>query len=268
MITTFTVERETVSSTELRRTIVRAPRPRRSAPKNVNTLERWASVLGGAALATYAARRRGVPGAALALLGGELIRRGATGHCMVYDALGVSTAGGERLEKQHGEAAVLDASNAVRVDHTVTIDRPAETLYAYWHHFENLPAFMSHLERIEVISPKRSRWHVRGPGGQHIAWNAEIINDIPNELIAWKSSPNALVPNAGSIHFIPLADGGRTDVKIELEYDPPTGRFGATLAKLLGQDPADQVRDDLLRFKRIMETPTRKALARETRARP
>jgi uncharacterized membrane protein len=223
---------------------------------NVHRLERIASAVGGAALVTLGARRRGMGGTVLAVIGGVLLERAVTGHCRVYDALGIDTAA-EREglpEKRHGPAAVLDASHAIRVERAVTIDRPASELYAFWRRLDNLPRLMRHLESVEVLSNGRSRWRARGPAGQVVEWEAEIINDIPDELIAWKSAPDATVPNAGSVHFAPAARGRGTEVRVLLEYDPPAGRLGAMVAKLFGEEPDQQVREDLLRFKRVMES--------------
>jgi uncharacterized membrane protein len=229
--------------------------PDRSAI-NLDHVERWASILGGAAMALYGVRRRDWGGAVVALLGGALVHRGVSGHCPVYQALGVNTEHRRRgvLEKRHGPAAVLDASKAERVERTETIHRRADELYAYWRDFTNLPRVMAHLESVTIESETRSRWKVKAPAGQSVEWEAEIINEIPNELIAWKSVEEAVVPNAGSVHFTPLPRGGATEVRIVLEYQPPAGRLGAVVARLFGEEPGAQMRDDLRRFKQLMES--------------
>jgi uncharacterized membrane protein len=224
---------------------------------NVAKGERFASVLGGAALAAYGARRRGLPGALLALVGGALVRRGVTGHCDVYQALGVSTANpGEAigLERQHGDAAVLDAAKAIKVERTVTVGRPADELYRFWRSFENLPRVMDHLESVTVLDDRRSHWKAKAPAGTTVEWDAEIHNEVPNELIAWRSVNEASVPNAGSVHFRPAPGGRGTEVKVVLEYQPPAGKVGALVARLFGEEPDVQVREDLRRFKMMMET--------------
>ena len=237
------------------------PDPRRDVADrggiNVNQVERWASILGGATMAIYGVRRRDWRGAVVAVLGGALVQRGVSGHCPVYQALGLNTDHRHEgvLEKRHGPAAVLDASKAVRVERTETVKRPAEALYAYWRDFANLPRVMEHLESVTIESETRSRWKVKAPAGQSVEWEAEIINEIPNELIAWKSVDEAVVPNAGSVHFTPLPGGGGTEVRIVLEYQPPAGRLGALVARLFGEEPGAQMRDDLRRFKHLMESP-------------
>jgi len=224
---------------------------------NVAKGERVASVLGGAALAVYGARRRGLPGALLALVGGALVRRGASGHCDVYQALGVSTADPDHtigLQRQHGEAAVLDAARSIKVERTVTVGRPADELYRFWRSFENLPRVMEHLESVTVLDDRRSHWKAKAPAGTSVEWDAEIHNEVANELIAWRSVHEASVPNAGSVHFRPAPGGRGTEVKVVLEYQPPAGKLGALVAKLFGEEPDVQVREDLRRFKMMMET--------------
>jgi uncharacterized membrane protein len=149
---------------------------------------------------------------------------------------------------------VLDAAHAMRVERSVTISKAPEELYAFWRDLENLPRIMRHLESVTVLSPARSHWRAKGPAGQHVEWDAEIINDIPNELIAWKSVDEASVPNAGSVRFVRAPGGRGTEVHVELEYEPPAGRIGAVAAKLFGESPDIQVREDLRRFKQMMET--------------
>ena len=224
---------------------------------NVGQTERMLSAIGGGVLALYGLKRRGVDGAALALLGGLLAHRGVTGHCHVYQALDMNTAdarGGP--EKKHGRSAVLDASHAVKVEHAVTIDLPADVLYRFWRNFEQLPQVMGHLESVEVIDERRSRWRAKAPGGQTIEWDAVVHNEIPNRLIAWKSVDGAAVPNAGSVHFTPAASSRGTEVRVILEYQPPAGKLGQLVAKAFGEEPELQVREDLRRFKWRMEAGT------------
>ncbi len=224
---------------------------------NLSEWERWVSVAGGSAIAAYGLRRRDPIGVALAVLGGgALLHRGLSGRCLVYHTLGIDTSEAEEghwLERKHGPAAVLDASHARKVERSVTINRAAADLYRYWRNFENLPHIMQHLQSVEVKSARRSRWIASGPAGSTVEWDAEIINEIPDQLIAWKSVDDAQVPNAGSVHFAPAPGGRGTVVRVVLEYEPPAGRLGAVVAKLLGEEPDAQVREDLRRFKQIME---------------
>jgi uncharacterized membrane protein len=228
-----------------------------SSRSNVNQAERVVSAVAGGALALIGAKRRDLPGALIAMLGVGLLQRGVTGHCQVYQALGMDTASGggaPRLVQQHGDAAVLDASKAIKVEHSVTVNRPADELYRFWRNFENLPRIMGHLESVTVMDEKRSHWKAKAPAGQSVEWDAEVHNEIAGELIAWRSVHEATVPNAGSVHFTPAPGGRGTEVRVVLEYQPPAGRLGAMVAKLFGEEPDVQVREDLRRFKASMET--------------
>lgn len=234
----------------------RPERPRmlsrlRAAP-NVGRRERVGSALLGSGLVAAGLRRRGPLGAALALGGGALMLRGASGRCAAYAALGRDTATpSSRPQKQHGPNAVLDASDAIRVEHEVTIDRPVEDLWQYWRRLDHLSLIMRHIESVKDEGGGISSWVARGPAGTRVRWRARIINEIPNELLAWKSLDDADVPNAGSVHFTPGHDG--TTVRVLLEYAPPAGRIGAMVASLFGGDPDAQIHEDLVRFRDAME---------------
>ncbi|TMC89174.1 MAG: SRPBCC family protein, partial [Chloroflexi bacterium] len=125
--------------------------------------------------------------------------------------------------------------------------------YRFWRNFENLPRFMEHLKSVTVIDNKHSHWVARAPAGTSVEWDAEIINERENELIAWRSVGDATIGNAGSVHFTPAPGGRGTEVKVVLEYDPPAGRAGVIMARLFGEEPDQQVREDLRHFKEIME---------------
>jgi len=140
------------------------------------------------------------------------------------------------------------------VKKVITINKPPADLYQFWHDFENLPRFMEHLEAVRVTEGKRSHWTTKGPAGTKVEWDAEVVDDRPNELIAWRSLDGAAVDNAGTVRFTPAPGGRGTEVHVELRYDPPGGALGATVAKLFGEDPTQQVPDDLRHFKQMMET--------------
>ena len=214
---------------------------------NVNNAERWLSVVGGSALAAYGLTRRSATGLGLAALGGALVWRGATGHCMVYDALGVSSA-----QPSQARNASIPYGKGFRVEKGVVVDAPPEQLFAFWRDFSNLPRFMSHLQSVDVIDSKRSHWRTKGPAGMCVEWDAEVINEVPNELIGWRSVEGSTVNNAGSVHF-DRTDRG-TEVRVILRYDPPAGALGAAIAKAFGEDPATQIEEDLRQFKRIVST--------------
>ena len=216
---------------------------------NVSNPERWFSVVAGTALAAFGLTRRSIPGFALAALGGAILWRGASGHCQLYHGLGISTA------EPDGERQVsVPYGRGIRVEKSVTVDASPEDLYRFWRNFDNLSRFMSHLESVKVLDDKRSHWVAKGPAGSDAEWDAEIINEIPNELIGWRSVEGSKVRNAGSVHFTRSAGDRGTEVKVVLRYDPPAGLIGAAIAKLFGEDPAHQVQEDLRAFKQLIET--------------
>lgn len=153
-----------------------------------------------------------------------------------------------------GQAATVNAREAVKLERAVTIEGSRAELYAFWHAFEHLPEFMEHLVSVRTVSGTRSHWVAKAPGGKTVEWDAVIVNDIPDSLIAWKSIGDADVSNAGSVHFSDAPGGRGTVVKVSLDYEPPAGRLGALVARLFGEDPDRQVREDLRKFKQLMET--------------
>jgi uncharacterized membrane protein len=142
----------------------------------------------------------------------------------------------------------------IRAEQHVTINRSPEELYRVWRNLESLPQIMSHLESVTELDQRRSRWTAKGPLGTHVSWEAEITQDLPGEIIAWRSLEGADVNNAGSVTFTALTHNRGTDLKVVLAYEPPAGKVGAALAKLFGEEPVLQLREDLRRFKQRMET--------------
>jgi uncharacterized membrane protein len=216
-------------------------------PINVNDQERWVSGLGGGVLTLYGLRRGGWGGLLFALAGGGLLYRGITGHCDVYAALGLNTA------QPRSQTASVHQGEGIKVEKSVTINQPAERLFQYWRNFENLPQIMQHLEAVQVLNEQRSHWRAKAPAGMTVEWDAEIITEEPNRLLGWRSVGDAQIPNAGSVRFDPLPNDRGTIVKVALSYEPPGGKLGAWLAKLFGEEPEQQVADDLRRFKQMME---------------
>ncbi|MDQ6645488.1 MAG: DUF2892 domain-containing protein [Chloroflexota bacterium] len=216
--------------------------------QNVGPLERWASGIGGSLLTFYGVTRRDWTGAALALFGSGFILRSLTGHSYAYQALGI------KAESQDEDAtASVPHNQGIKVERAVTIDRSPMELYRFWRNFENLPRFMDHLNSVTVTNNTHSHWIAKAPAGASVEWDAEIINEKENELIAWRSIGDADIGNAGSVHFTPAPAGRGTVVKVVLSYNPPAGRLGSLVAKLFGEEPDQQVREDLRHFKEIME---------------
>ena len=217
-------------------------RQRQTRGINVHLAERWLSVIGGSALVLSGLKRRSFGGFALALLGGDLIYRGVTGHCHVYEALGLSTA-----------SATTGAPQGIRVEKTTTIQRAPEEVYRFWRRFENLPRFMTHLESVQTADNGRSHWIARAPAGATVEWDGEITEERANELIAWRSRARLQIANEGFVRFRPAPGGRGTEVHVTLRYDAPLGKLGRVIAKLFGEEPAQQAEEDLRRLKRIME---------------
>jgi uncharacterized membrane protein len=206
---------------------------------NVGPTERLVSVFGGSALAVAGVMRRDWAGAALAFTGGVLAWRGLSGHCPGYAAAGIN-----RVDTQ---------TSPRHTEQVVTIDETPEKLYQYWRKFENLPQFMKYLESVREVDSRRSVWRALGPANQIVEWEAEITEDIPNRRIAWRSDEQAVVPNSGSVEFQAAPGARGTEVRVRVEYRTPAGAAGDMVAKLLGRSPAQEVREDLRRFKQQME---------------
>lgn len=219
-----------------------------AGPMNVGTSERILSLLGGAALVGLGVRQRTLPGLLGAALGSVLVWRGYSGHCPAYAALGVNTA--DRPAAAPGDYF----THGIHVEESVTVSKSPEECFAFWRNFENLPRFMYYLDSVRCESDNRSHWKVKAPAGTDVEWDAEIINEEPSQLIAWRSLGNAEVDNAGSVRFLPAPGDRGTEVKVVIDYIPPAGRFGQIIAKIFARDPQMQVREDLRRFKQIMET--------------
>jgi uncharacterized membrane protein len=214
---------------------------------NVSDTERWISVVGGGLLTIYGLTRRNRQGALLALMGGGIAYRGMTGHSRLYEGLRVGRFAGA------GSDVSAVKGQAIRVEETVTIQRPVEQLYRFWRNLENLPRVMEHLQSVLPLGANRFHWTVRAPLGT-VEWDAEIIEERENELIAWRSLEGSQVDNAGSVRFDRAPGGGGTEVRVNLAYKPPAGPLGALIAKMLGEEPGQQVSQDLRRFKQVMET--------------
>jgi uncharacterized membrane protein len=220
----------------------------RQSNVNLNDTERWISNFAGGGLAVFGLKQGGWKGYTLALLGGGLIYRGLKGHCQLYSALGINTANGK------GRAASVKHGEGIRIEKSVTINKSPEELYQFWRNFENLPRFMNHLESVTVLDNDLSHWVVKAPAGMNVEWDAQIINEKENEMIAWRSLEGATIPNAGSVHFKAAPEGRGTVLKVEINYDAPGGYVTAAIAKLFGGEPGQQVQEDLRRLKQILET--------------
>lgn len=142
----------------------------------------------------------------------------------------------------------------LHVTRSVTINKPRATVFAFWRDLEHLPLFMTHVESVKTMSDRRSHWEVHAPAGQTVEWDAEIVDERPSELLSWRTLEGSDIRHAGAIRFIEAPADRGTEVHVDLRYDAPAGRAGATVAKLFGEEPSQQLRDDLRRLKQVLET--------------
>lgn len=142
---------------------------------------------------------------------------------------------------------------ALRVRSSITINLPPDDVYRRWCRFEDLPRFMAHLERVSVDGAVQ-HWVARAPAGTTVEWDAQVTEDVPGQRLAWRSLEGADVENSGSVQLRPAPRGAGTEMTVEIDYRPPGGSIGASVARLFGEEPTQQLKDDLRRFKQIAET--------------
>lgn len=195
----------------------------------------------GGLMAALGLRRGGWLGYGVALAGLGVIQQSFTGKPDIADWVGL----GDRLRPER---------HATTVSHTVTINTSPEELYRFWRDFSNLSQFMNHIERIDIMDERHSHWVAKAPAGLRVSWDAEVTDDQENRRIAWRAVEGADVPNWGHVGFRPAPAGRGTEVRAVIRYEPPGGALGRTIARILGQEPQQQMVDDLSRLKRLMET--------------
>lgn len=144
--------------------------------------------------------------------------------------------------------------HGIHVVRAITVNRPVEEIYSFWRAFENFPRFMRHLEEVRDLGNGRSHWKAKAPAGMSVEWDAEVVEDVANERISWRSVEGSEVSNEGTVSFLPAPGGRGTEVVVELRYDPPAGKVGQLFAKLFREEPGQQMHDDLRAFKQVLET--------------
>lgn len=219
-----------------------------SSTINLGTSERIVSAFGGAALTVIGLRNLGsISGVTMLLGGGYLLARGLSGYCYLSHAP-------ERSSENRN-------ASAMEVKSSFSINKPRADVYAFWRKLENLPRFMQHLEKVTELDDRRSTWTAKIPGAEKlpaklasVSWEAEIIEDISGELIAWSSLPGSTVDNAGEVRFTDTPDGNGTELKACISYRLPAGDIGMLAAKMFNPAIEKMMRDDLRNFKHLIET--------------
>lgn len=207
---------------------------------NVGKVERIASILAGSALLVKGLKNEEKKsGIAMAIAGGLLFFRGATGHSVIYDLT--------------GKKKLPDTVKNINIMTKLTVNRPRQEVYDFWRKLSNLPLFMQHLDTVEVIDDKRSHWAAKIPGGLgKIEWDAEIVKEIYGELLGWNSLPHASINNAGKVEFRD-ADENETEITVLITYRAPFGDVGEGIASLLNPTFKKIITKDVKNFKRYIE---------------
>ncbi|MFC3199699.1 SRPBCC family protein [Parapedobacter deserti] len=205
--------------------------------KNVGTAERVASVALGAYLLSRGMKHLSYQSVPALVASGYLLVRGGIGYCPISRSIGKK-----------------DIHNpAINIKAVMTVNRPREAVYQFWRALDKLPSFMSHLREVRVMDAKKSHWIAEIPGtGGSIEWDAEIVKDVPNELIGWQSINGADLRNAGKVEFFDAPRQG-TEVRVVFSYHPPAGGPGTVTAKLLNPFFKGVVENEIFNFKRVME---------------
>jgi len=213
-------------------------------PLSLSTAEDWIALGGGGLLLLLGASRRDALGALLAISSAPLLYRGITGQWparMNGDTPSDST------------RRALGGERGVHARESIRLEVPISEAYGFWRRLEQLPRFMKHLDRVIENANGTSHWVAAGPAGLAVEWDAEIINEVENTLIAWRSLPGSDVVTAGSVRFDPARAGRSTQVSVHLQYALPAGKTGALIALLFGREPSQTIREDLRNFKQLLE---------------
>lgn len=249
--------------------------PERHSAPNVDATERQIAVAAGGLLLLYSLLNRSRTSLLTGAVGAALVWHGQSQRSPLYDALDLNTArqplwgngqardgrqgmpdwqrGPQAQPRRAAQPRPEPRSNTIEIERAVTVDKPAAALYSYWRQLENLPNFMHHLQKVEQTGEKQSHWEARLVGGLPVAWDAEIVEDVPNERIVWRTLPDAQIQQSGVVTFKPATGERGTVVNVDLRYTPPGGIIGETFARMLNGITAQQVKDDIRRFKSLME---------------
>jgi uncharacterized membrane protein len=208
-------------------------------------VENWAALGAGGLLLLLGASRRSLAGLGMAAAATPLIYRGVTGRWPKAIAACVPS---------DDSKSALAGDRGLHVRESVRLELPVAYVYRFWRRLENLPSFMAHLDRVTVDDATgRSHWVAKGPAGLSVEWDAEVINEVENQTLGWRSLPGSDVVTAGSVNFDSVRGGRGTQVTVKLQYAPPAGKAGAVVAALFGRAPYQTIREDLRRLKQLLE---------------
>jgi uncharacterized membrane protein len=207
----------------------------------------WLYSSAGAGLLLYGLRKQSWLGGLAAAVGADLFSCGLTGYHL-YEVLGV-----DGVTRPGGESRIRHR-RGVRVDRSIIVAVSPEDAYQRMRDLEFLPRVMRHLKSVAKLDERRSHWVAHGPAGISVEWDAEILRDVPGQLLSWRSIENPDVDHAGSVRFRPVSQGSGTLIQVALQYLPPAGALGAVVARLFGEEPELQIEEDLLRLKNFLET--------------
>jgi uncharacterized membrane protein len=211
---------------------------------SVADAENWMALGTGALLLIIGASRRSIGGACLAASSVPLLYRGITGRWPIVS---------NGHAQPDSTRAALGGERGIHVRESVRLEKPVADVYRFWRRLENLPRFMTHLNRVTETPDGRSHWVACGPAGLAVEWDAEIINEVENQVIGWRSLPGSDVVTAGAVNFDTAREGRSTQVSVHLQYAPPAGKAGALIASLFGREPSQTIREDLRHFKQLLE---------------
>lgn len=227
---------------------------------NVGVAERMASVAGGVLLMSWGLKQRSPATLAGALVGADLIYRGATGHSVLYRALGVNTA---TTRKPGSQISPI----APQVRRAITIGKSAEELYSLWRDPIVLAQVVAHFAIVTPRSEGITHWRVRGPAKQTLEWDSRYIEEKPGQKLVWETLPGSTMANVGELGFKPGPDGTGTEVTLHMEFEPPLGTVGAAIVSTLHMLPRAIAGQSLRRFKSLAETGEVPTLAHNVSAR-
>lgn len=198
--------------------------------------QRWAAALGGAALFVWGAQRL-------------TSDRKASGAALVTTGAGLIWGASRRQPRPRAVGA-----RGVIVEQAVAINRTPQELFEFWRRLEQLPSVFPELKSVRDAGDGRSEWVATAPGGRTVRWTADVINEIRNEMVAWRTTADSELTSAGSVHFDGRSDGRGTVVRVKLQYGAPAGAVGAAVAWAFGDSPNQVIREGLRRLKQLMET--------------